>query len=83
VIQGLKPDLTGHYADVYFVLSTLKRLDYACSLRILGKWLCQKRLGRPLANVKKAMARFAKNVYENWENRASHAGLTTTGDRDA
>ena len=33
--------------------------------------------------VKKAMARFAKSAYDNWENRASHVSLTTTGDRDA
>ena len=33
--------------------------------------------------VKKAMARFAKSAYDNWENRASRVSLTTTGDRDA
>jgi DNA-binding GntR family transcriptional regulator len=33
--------------------------------------------------VKKAMARFAKNAYDNWQNRASDVGLITTGDQDA
>jgi DNA-binding GntR family transcriptional regulator len=33
--------------------------------------------------VKKAMARFAKSAYDNWENRASDIALTNTGDRDA
>ena len=33
--------------------------------------------------VKKAMARFAKSAYDNWENRTSPAALTNTGDRDA
>jgi DNA-binding GntR family transcriptional regulator len=33
--------------------------------------------------VKKAMARFAKNAYDNWQNRASNVGLITTGDQDA
>lgn len=33
--------------------------------------------------VKKAMARFAKSAYDNWENRASHIALTTTGDQHA
>jgi DNA-binding GntR family transcriptional regulator len=33
--------------------------------------------------VKSAMARFAKSAYDNWENRASPAALTNTGDRDA
>jgi DNA-binding GntR family transcriptional regulator len=33
--------------------------------------------------VKKAMARFAKSAYDNWENRAPHVAQTTTGDRDA
>jgi len=32
--------------------------------------------------VKRAMARFAKSAYDNWENRATHAALTETGDRD-
>jgi len=83
VIQMLKPDLTRHYADVYFVLSTFKRLEYARSFRILRKWLCQERFGRPLAGVKKAMARFAKNAHDNWESRASRAVLTATGGRYA
>ena len=34
------------------------------------------------AYVKKAMARFAKNAYDNWENRTPHAVLTPTGDQD-
>ena len=33
--------------------------------------------------VKKAMARFAKSAYDNWENRASYVAQTTTGDRHA
>src|SRR6266404_1955467 len=33
--------------------------------------------------VKKAMARFAKTAYDNWENRASDVGLITTGDQNA
>src|ERR1700751_219410 len=33
--------------------------------------------------VKKAMARFAKSAYDNWENSAPHVAQTTTGDRDA
>lgn len=33
--------------------------------------------------VKKAMTRFAKNAYDNWENRASQVALTTTGDQNA
>jgi len=33
--------------------------------------------------VKKAMARFAKNAYDNWQNRASDVGLITIGDQDA
>ena len=33
--------------------------------------------------VKRAMARFAKNAYENWQNRASDVGLITTGDQNA
>jgi DNA-binding GntR family transcriptional regulator len=33
--------------------------------------------------VKRAMARFAKNAYDNWQNRASDVGLITTGDQDA
>jgi DNA-binding GntR family transcriptional regulator len=33
--------------------------------------------------VKKAMARFAKNAYDNWQNRASDVGLISTGDQDA
>jgi hypothetical protein len=33
--------------------------------------------------VKKAMARSAKSAYDNWENRASLAGLTPTEDGDA
>src|SRR5260370_3484337 len=33
--------------------------------------------------VKKAMVRFAKNAYDNWQNRASDVGLITTGDQDA
>jgi DNA-binding GntR family transcriptional regulator len=33
--------------------------------------------------VKKAMARFAKNAYDNWQNRASDVGLITAGDQDA
>lgn len=33
--------------------------------------------------MKKAMARFAKSAYDNWENRASHVALTTTGDQHA
>jgi DNA-binding GntR family transcriptional regulator len=33
--------------------------------------------------VKKAMARFAKSAYDNWENRASPAAPTNAGDRDA
>src|SRR6266403_2644283 len=33
--------------------------------------------------VKKAMARFAKSAYDNWENRAFHVAQTTTGDQDA
>jgi len=32
--------------------------------------------------VKKAMARFAKSAYDNWENRSSRAAPTATGDRD-
>jgi DNA-binding GntR family transcriptional regulator len=33
--------------------------------------------------VKKAMARFAKSAYDNWENRAFHVAQTTTGDQHA
>jgi DNA-binding GntR family transcriptional regulator len=33
--------------------------------------------------VKRAMARFAKNAYDNWQNRASDVGLISTGDQDA
>jgi len=33
--------------------------------------------------VKRAMARFAKSAYDNWENRASHVAQTTTGDQHA
>src|SRR6267143_4013153 len=33
--------------------------------------------------VKRAMARFAKNAYDNWQNRASDVGLITTGDQNA
>jgi len=33
--------------------------------------------------VKKAMARFAKSAYDNWENRAYRVALPTTGDQDA
>src|ERR1700746_360849 len=33
--------------------------------------------------VKKAMTRFAKSAYDNWENRASHVARTTTGDQHA
>ena len=33
--------------------------------------------------VKRAMARFAKNAYDNWQNRASDVGLIPTGDQDA
>jgi len=32
--------------------------------------------------VKKAMVRFAKNAYDNWENRAFRLGLTSDGDQD-
>ena len=33
--------------------------------------------------VKKAMARFAKNAYDNWENRSSGLGLASHEDQDA
>ena len=33
--------------------------------------------------VKKAMARFAKNAYDNWENRSSGLGLARHEDQDA
>jgi DNA-binding GntR family transcriptional regulator len=33
--------------------------------------------------VKRAMARFAKNAYDNWQDRASDVELITTGDQGA
>jgi DNA-binding GntR family transcriptional regulator len=33
--------------------------------------------------VKTAMARFAKNAYDNWQNRAADVGLIPTGDQHA